>query len=510
MQTEWLAAITDYGAVGLQVLLECGRGGHRYGAVPLLSGGRALHAHKQQGARAGIDPAACGDRLRGLQRAPISACCPRCSAVCWTFTTGASTPPSLRSKIMIGLALALKATAIGLVVALVSVVAYNAMLRKHRGPADKWRSRGTSPRKMHMDEEPLQSLNVIPFVDITLVLLIHGADHGKPERHRPHPGRLAVAGVAVPGRKASGQDHRPCRRRQHLPGRRAGLEGGVRGSCNIPAAPDISFSSADRPLQFQQFIDIADILKRLGFTKVAVQTKTPLGNLFRDGGEHPIATVNCPAPIKRRSRVGLSAPPCRLALPHLMIGLLPVIDALAEPPDEPSGSHRRAARRILRRRLNRHVPYKGSAPALTDVMGGRGAADVRHHALGHAAREGRQAQGAGRDRREALAGRARAAHGGRIRPACRPTRPSPGTACSRRPSHAARDDRAAECRTAQGARAARGPREVRGAGLRGHLEHAQEPSAASRRPRSRSGPRWSWSRAPRSIERRPAAPRTDP
>ncbi len=34
------------------------------------------------------------------------------------------------SKIMIGLALALKATAIGLVVALVSVVAYNAMLRK--------------------------------------------------------------------------------------------------------------------------------------------------------------------------------------------------------------------------------------------------------------------------------------------------------------------------------------------------------------------------------------------
>jgi biopolymer transport protein ExbB len=34
------------------------------------------------------------------------------------------------SKIMVGLALALKATAVGLVVALVSVVAYNALLRK--------------------------------------------------------------------------------------------------------------------------------------------------------------------------------------------------------------------------------------------------------------------------------------------------------------------------------------------------------------------------------------------
>ncbi len=33
MQTEWLAAIIDYGVVGLLVLLECGRGGHRHGAV---------------------------------------------------------------------------------------------------------------------------------------------------------------------------------------------------------------------------------------------------------------------------------------------------------------------------------------------------------------------------------------------------------------------------------------------------------------------------------------------
>ena len=42
------------------------------------------------------------------------------------------------SKIMVGLALALKATAVGLVVALVSVVAYNALLRKAKVLLMQW------------------------------------------------------------------------------------------------------------------------------------------------------------------------------------------------------------------------------------------------------------------------------------------------------------------------------------------------------------------------------------
>jgi biopolymer transport protein ExbB len=41
-------------------------------------------------------------------------------------------------KIMVGLALALKATAAGLVVALVSVVLYNALLRKTKVLLLKW------------------------------------------------------------------------------------------------------------------------------------------------------------------------------------------------------------------------------------------------------------------------------------------------------------------------------------------------------------------------------------
>jgi biopolymer transport protein ExbB len=42
------------------------------------------------------------------------------------------------SKIMVGLALALKATAVGLVVALVSVVAYNALQRKAKVMLMQW------------------------------------------------------------------------------------------------------------------------------------------------------------------------------------------------------------------------------------------------------------------------------------------------------------------------------------------------------------------------------------
>ena len=48
-----------------------------------------------------------------------------------------------------------------------------------------------------------------------------------------------------------------------------------------------------------------------------------------------------------------------------------------------------------------HVPYKGSALADTDLMAGR-AADVRQRADRAAFRQGRQAQGPGRDRRQRM------------------------------------------------------------------------------------------------------------
>jgi tripartite-type tricarboxylate transporter receptor subunit TctC len=60
-----------------------------------------------------------------------------------------------------------------------------------------------------------------------------------------------------------------------------------------------------------------------------------------------------------------------------------------------------------------HIPYKGSGPALLDMVGGN--ADVMFDNLpsSMAADQGRQAQGAGRDQRAAFAGAAGRSDGGR-------------------------------------------------------------------------------------------------
>ena len=123
-----------------------------------------------------------------------------------------------------------------------------------------------------MDEEPISALNVIPFVDIMLVLFtvvlttanfiatgripvsLPQASRSSVDKHQDKTIELTANGEIHLDGEALPKDEFESRLRA-LP-------------------PDTSFLiRADRNLAFQGFIDVADILKRLNFSKVAVQTQ---------------------------------------------------------------------------------------------------------------------------------------------------------------------------------------------------------------------------------------------
>ncbi len=125
-----------------------------------------------------------------------------------------------------------------------------------------------------MDEKPFETLNVIPFVDIMLVLLtmvlttanfiatgriplaLPQASQTKVEKHKDIIIEISATGTLA-------FDNAPVAKDE--------LEGRIKA---LPA--DTSFLiRADRATPFQNFVDVADILKRLNFSKTAVQTQTP-------------------------------------------------------------------------------------------------------------------------------------------------------------------------------------------------------------------------------------------
>jgi len=123
-----------------------------------------------------------------------------------------------------------------------------------------------------MDEKPFDSMNVIPFVDIMLVLLTivlttsSFIATGRIPVRLPlatkdsvNPDKVITIELTVNGgvyfeSKAVTMDEL-----------RAAL---------FPLKRDTSFLiRADRDLSLQRFIDVADVLKQIGFSRVAVQTK---------------------------------------------------------------------------------------------------------------------------------------------------------------------------------------------------------------------------------------------
>jgi biopolymer transport protein ExbD len=124
-----------------------------------------------------------------------------------------------------------------------------------------------------MNERPFETINVIPFIDIMLVLLtmvlttanfivtgripvsLPQASPTRVEKHQDKTIELTADGSTYLDGSLVPADQ---------------FENQVRG---LP--PDTSFLiRADRNLAFQKFIDVADVLKRLNFNRVAVQTRS--------------------------------------------------------------------------------------------------------------------------------------------------------------------------------------------------------------------------------------------
>lgn len=123
-----------------------------------------------------------------------------------------------------------------------------------------------------MDEKPFETMNVIPFVDIMLVLLtivlttssfiatgripinLPQASRSEAERDQPQTIEVTTEGNLF------------------LNGNPVTLDAmKVQLTTMDRLSPMVI--RADRDITLQRFIDVADLLKQLGFSRVAVQTK---------------------------------------------------------------------------------------------------------------------------------------------------------------------------------------------------------------------------------------------
>lgn len=124
-----------------------------------------------------------------------------------------------------------------------------------------------------MDDKPFDSINVVPLVDIMLVLLtivlttasfissgripvsLPQVSKADIEKRRDTIIEISADGQIYLGGKAFSKD---------------GLE---RELSTLPTQTPI-LVRADRDIRFQSFVDVADVLKKLKISKVAIQTES--------------------------------------------------------------------------------------------------------------------------------------------------------------------------------------------------------------------------------------------
>lgn len=123
-----------------------------------------------------------------------------------------------------------------------------------------------------MDEKPFENMNVIPFVDIMLVLLTMVLTTASFIAVGRIPVTLPQAAPMKVEQQKDALIEITADGTLHLEGVALSVEE-LKARLGVLPKDTSILIRADKAVAFQSFVDVADVLKTLAFTKVGVQTK---------------------------------------------------------------------------------------------------------------------------------------------------------------------------------------------------------------------------------------------
>jgi biopolymer transport protein ExbD len=122
-------------------------------------------------------------------------------------------------------------------------------------------------------DKPIDGLNMVPFIDIMLVLLTIVLTTSSFIASGRIPVHLPQASVDAAEKKETEVVEIDASGQVHYRGRALSLD--ALGEALTPLEKDTPILlRADKTIQLQVFVDVADVLKRHKFTRVAVQTES--------------------------------------------------------------------------------------------------------------------------------------------------------------------------------------------------------------------------------------------
>ena len=127
-----------------------------------------------------------------------------------------------------------------------------------------------------MDDKPFEGLNMIPFIDIMLVLLTIVLTTSSFIARGQIPVNLPQASSSVSDKDQHKTIEITADGQLYLEGQASTLEA-LRGQLAVLPKTTAFVLRADKEVKLQRFVDVADLVKQLGFSKVAVQTEKGTG-----------------------------------------------------------------------------------------------------------------------------------------------------------------------------------------------------------------------------------------